>query len=299
MNGITRIERYVFFGIAALTFVYVLLRAVHLSFIHDEAVSFFEYARTGNFQPGYGHWDAGNHLLNSLFGRISYQTLGMAPIALRAGSVLCFVLYAAYIWKLGTMMQHMLVRNSLRYALLLTPFVLDFFSLFRGYGPALAFCLMGLYHLLRFATSARRRHAYASLFGLVVAGFSSLSMVLLAAVGMVLLGAITIAHGGNRTNGLKHLAGLALLGAPALSYLLWYGEELSSRSMLYHGSKAGLFEGTLASVCRLVLGTDSAVVMWLLVAFLGLGAAIAALPLRSWSRPPITPLRVLLLCLIG
>lgn len=299
MNGITRIERYVFVGVAALTFVYVLLRAINLSFVHDEAVSFFEYARTGSFQPGFGHWDAGNHLLNSLFGRISYLTIGMSPGALRAGSVLCFVLYAVYIWKLGAMVHHMLVRNCMRYALLLTPFVLDFFSLFRGYGPALAFGSMGLYYLMRFATSAKWRHAYTALFGLVVAGFSSLSMVLLAAVVMVLLGAMAIAHGGSWSNRLKQLAGLALLGAPALSYLLWYGQELGSRGMLYHGSKAGLFEGTLASVSRLVLGADSTVVLWLLVALLGLSAAIAALPLRSWIQPPISPLRALLLCLIG
>jgi hypothetical protein len=50
------------------------------------------------------------------------------------------------------------VRNVIGITLLLTPFLLDFFSLFRGYGPSVAFALMGMYHLVRYSVQRTRPH---------------------------------------------------------------------------------------------------------------------------------------------
>lgn len=295
----TRFERVIHITLVTLTFAYVILRAIHVPFIHDEAVSFFEYARPGSFQPGYSHWDAGNHLLNSLFGHLGYTLFGMSPLALRVGSVLCFLVYARYAWLFGMWVGNGLTRNLLRPALLLTPFVLDFFSLFRGYGPAIAFVMMGFYHLPRFVAAGRWQDAALSLLGVIAGGFASLSAVLLAAQALVLLVASAVLGGGSLQGRVAKASVMLVIGGALLAYLRWYGQELQSRGMLYYGTKDGLLQGTLASLSRLVLGSDAPMLLALVLLFLAASVVIASITWPRVVERRWLPLQLLSLCLVG
>lgn len=294
----SRIERVVFIGLVVTAFIYVLLRAIHVPIIHDEAVSFFAYATTGAFQPGYAFWDAGNHLLNSAFGHAGFLLFGHAPLALRAGSVLCFLVYAFYAWRFGHFIQNRLIRNLLRPALLLSPFVLDFFSLFRGYGPALAFGLMGSYHAVRYARSDGWPHACLALLGCMLAAFASLSTVLMAATVLALLAVLAFTLESTWPRRFALSLGLLLVGVPLLLYLIWYGQELSARGMLYYGSPDGLVDGTLASLCRYVIGNESIVLRWCMVGLLSVALMAAPWPQRHAGKVPWDALRVLVVCMV-
>lgn len=293
----SRIERVIFIGLVVTAFVHVLLRAIHVPIIHDEAVSFFAYATTGAFQPGYAFWDAGNHLLNSAFGHAGFLIFGHSPLALRAGSVLCFLLYALYAWRFGHFIQNRLIRSVLRPALLLTPFVLDFFSLFRGYGPALAFSMMGWYHAVRYARSDGWPHACLALLGCLLAAFASLSTVLMAATVLALLAVFAFILESTWPRRIAIPLALLLVGGPLLLYLVWYGQELSARGMLYYGSPEGLVDGTLASLCRYVIGNEAVVIRWSMLGLLAAVLFAALWPQRDSGKGSWDALRVLVVCL--
>jgi hypothetical protein len=123
------------------------LRAVLVPLTHDEARTFFVYTRTGEFLPWLGHWDAGNHVLCTALGWLSYEAFGMAAWSLRLANVLAFGLYAAYAYRWGLLLSDRAVRWCLWPALLFTPVLIEFFALYRGYGMAMAFLLMALYPL--------------------------------------------------------------------------------------------------------------------------------------------------------
>ncbi len=301
MGGSRKAQRGLFIALGAFTFLYVCLRAVYVPFTHDEAVSFFQYARTGAFQPGYAHWDAGNHLLSSAFGHLAYLCFGMSPGAVRAGSVLCYLLYAFYVWRAASWARDPVVRAVIGVVLLTPPFLLDFFSLFRGYGPSLAFGLMGMYHLVRYSMVRSLPHLTWGVLAFSLAGLASLNILLVWMQGLALFVLFTVLMKAPVRTKLRHIAILVFGGIPPLAYSIWYGEELKLRNMLYYGSEEGLMKGTLASISRLMLGNDSWVVLVSIGLFTALAMIVAAAGIgRGWARDERwMPLRILALCVLG
>lgn len=125
-------------------FFYIVLRAFNLSFTHDESLS---YAIL--FDNPMALQTANNHVLNTILMWISSLFFGSSEIALRLPNILSFglYLYACFIlFKESRNFWLMLLGSSL---LLFNPFLIDFFSLARGYGISLGCMMMSLYYLLR------------------------------------------------------------------------------------------------------------------------------------------------------
>ena len=120
---------------------YVGYRAYALSFTHDESVSFSIFV----FHIKEFRDTANHHYLNTWLMQWCYQVLGGAEWALRLPNVLAF---GGCAWVLGRRMvqqqQPWLVLGAGMGLLLLNPFVLDFFSLARGYGLSLCFSTCSL-----------------------------------------------------------------------------------------------------------------------------------------------------------
>lgn len=251
MNG--RTERTLFFAFALLVFVYLILRAVLVPLTHDEAATFQTYVLTGRFLPFLSHWDAGNHLLITAIGRATYLLFGAQPMAVRSFALLCFALQAWYTWRITRSLNAEVVRWCAMAALLFTPFLIEFFALFRGYGPSLAFMLMALYHTMRYATDGGRTHVIAALVALSLATFASLSVLVICGLLLVIIAVTTLLK--HRRDGLAWLAWMGL-GALPLAFATCYGMELSERGLLYYGSEEGLVKGTLGSLAIWVVGID-------------------------------------------
>ncbi len=126
-----------------LLFLYILFRAVHLSFTHDESLSF-------RILLGEASWrhTANDHWLNTFLMRCSRSLFGDGELALRLPNVLAFALYLVVIFLIVRRADHILLMLWGSALLLLDPFLLDFFSLARGYGLSLAFFLLSLYFVL-------------------------------------------------------------------------------------------------------------------------------------------------------
>lgn len=275
-----RSERTLQFVFAAIAFVYLTLRAALVPFIHDEAATFQTYVLTGRYLPYLSHWDAGNHLLITAVGRACYFVFGPQPIALRALPLLCFVPYAWYALRFAGLLTAPIARWTCFAALLLTPFVLEFFALFRGYGPSFAFLLMALFHVFRFADSGRRVDLVLILLAMILACSASLSLLIMWCMVLALIGAILLRDG---RKDLHSWALLLSLGLVPLLLATRYSFALAARGLLYYGTDAGLLEGTLASLGKWVLGAASPVVGIALV-LLPVLLGVAALGARIHAR---------------
>lgn len=126
-------------------FFYVLYRAWHLSFTHDEGLS-YELAANGDFFA----YTANNHLLNTWLMALCSRLFGNSELSLRLPNVLLFAVYLFFGSKLLVTEKRKLVFIVFALPLLfLNPFVLDFFAMARGYGLCMGFLMAALYYFLR------------------------------------------------------------------------------------------------------------------------------------------------------
>lgn len=135
-------------GLVALVLLRSLHRAATQSITHDEALTYLWFL-SGSARELF-QFDANNHPLLTLLAKLSTHFLGVSEVTFRLPSVLAAALYAAGILLLCRDLFGRGGRSLLAAALAtLNPFVLDFFSLARGYGLALAFFAWGQCFLVR------------------------------------------------------------------------------------------------------------------------------------------------------
>lgn len=139
-----KIYPIVIFLMGLLLFSYVFQRAALLSLTHDESattdlvsVSLADIM----FSPS-RFQTANNHVLHSLFMKWSVLVFGWKEWSIRLPNVLSFLLYyAAAVWYMHRVSKQITVRIAGVFIFCTVPYLLDFFSLARGYGIANAFSL--------------------------------------------------------------------------------------------------------------------------------------------------------------
>lgn len=290
-------DRWPFIATAILVLGYLLARAAAVPFVNDEARAFYMYVLSGEFLPFLASWDAANHPLLTALAQLSWKVSGMDPLGLRIWSVLAFVLYAWYAWRMGGWLRSRFVRWCLWAALLGAPFLLDFFALFRGYGLAMGFLLMALFHSARYMREERRTDLIAALVGMGLAGLAMLSL-LIAWCGVFALLVLKVLRGKDATARYGRIAWCLFLGAVPLVLATVFLWELKSRGQLYYGTDAGIFDGTIHSLAIFVTGLGSGT--WLVALCLPLAAAMlhGLWPLtgkRTTERDELARLAALLL----
>lgn len=278
MHPLARAERWAFVALMLVVQVYVFLRALEVPLVHDEATSFIAYAQTGRFLPFASMWDANNHFLNSLCGHIGFRLFGLHPLALRWASVLSYLLYAWCAWRMGARIERSIIRWVFWSALLACPFLLDFFSLFRGYGPAMALLLLATHHAVGFLETGLTRR--------LVAGLVCMSM----AVGFVLsllpvvivLMAMLLAQAWRARRQFTAWLTLGLAPIFLFALLAWRMAELG---LLYQGDTKGYPATTIGSLLRFAFGARDAAWGLTLVALMALVTAALALMHRRAGLP--------------
>ncbi|MEO8590304.1 MAG: hypothetical protein ABI432_13100 [Flavobacteriales bacterium] len=270
-----------FMLLAAVVLGYVALRAFVVPVIHDEARTFQMYVLTGDWLPFEAVWDAGNHVLVTGLAQISYALFGSGLLALRMWSVLAFPLYALYTWRVGTMIVSPMVRWCLWMALLCAPFLLDFFSLFRGYGLAMAFLLMAVYHGARFTATGTNRHLRLALAAMAFAAFGSLSLLIMWCALLAGLSVATFRWKATVRDRRYTMGLITLLGIAPLVFAGVFSVRLAEHDALYFGSDLGLFKGTIGSIAQYFLGSNAS---WIFVAIALLFITVSVIAARSWRN---------------
>lgn len=246
-----RSEARLFLGATALVFVYLVLRALLVPLVHDEANTFFHFVHNGTWVPFRAHWDAGNHVLAMAVGRCTTALFGAGPLALRSFALLCFLLYAWYVWRVGGVINERMVRWCTWAALLAMPFALEFFALFRGYGPSLAFLLMAIHHLAAAWRSNSPKDAFWASVAMGLGVLANLSLLPMWAAGTMLVTVLALSATKQRAAFIFSAALGALPGLLMVPFAL----GLRDRGLLYHGNMQGVLNGSVASLVDVMFRT--------------------------------------------
>ncbi len=288
--------------------VYVGARAASVGFTYDEAHSFFHFvgAPLSTIVGFGGDADANNHTLNSLLMTLTSRAFGNSELALRLPNVLAFVGYGAAVLALMRRLRHSTSRVLGGVLLLLNPFLLEIFSLARGYGLAIGFVVGSLAALAAAVDPgsgdaiARRRlaQAIALAAGAVFANLACLNFFLpFAAVVVALrlrlwrrekaLGEIP----GRRAAALvRALAGPAVWSGVVGLYAHTAITRLRAIEGLYYGGQTGFWSDTVVSLIRCWLYAEpySAALTPVVAALVGLVLARGTVLVlrRSPGEPP-------------
>jgi len=128
---------------------FVGIHAFAMNITHDEAYSFY-LIKTNYFRALFG--SANNHWLNSFFMKVSSLLLGDEPGFLRLHNVLAFPFFSWGIWKLSQFIPQKPMRYVCCALVLFNPYLLDFFSLARGYSMAITFQAWCLFFFVKAAS---------------------------------------------------------------------------------------------------------------------------------------------------
>src|SRR5262249_14095880 len=138
------------------------LRATRVPLTYDEAASFIRYIDTSvpsvfdtdalsifNFEV------ATNHFLNTLFTKAWYLLAGGSEIVLRLPNLIGYAMFVGFSLLIFQRYVRPVVATAGFLLLNLNPYVLDFFTLSRGYGLSLGFLMGSLFYLFKFLDELR------------------------------------------------------------------------------------------------------------------------------------------------
>ncbi len=157
---------------------YVLYKASHTSFTHDESYTYTHYVHQAfmdiiSYKTPYTN----NHILNTVFMKYCEAFFGSSELILRLPNIMAFIIYSFFTVLLFYKFCPKLVL-PFYLILALNPHLLDFFTLARGYGLSFAFLMMSLYYLSSYFISKQNKHLIlfnASAFLAVMSNFSLLN----------------------------------------------------------------------------------------------------------------------------
>lgn len=231
---------------------YTVARAARLSFTGDESISYLHGVRPG---PGasllFGFVDANNHLLNTVLMSVTSGVFGAGELSLRLPNLLAHAAYLLATYAIARRCGSRIVAVAGFVLLNANPFLLDFFSLARGYGLGLAFLALSLAE----ATAAwrnpsgggRRRRALWLAVPAVLSNLSFLNYYL------ALLATFWLQHlhrtgrlvpGRAARRAVLDQVVLLVLTAGFMIHQLWRGGKL------YYGGTQGLWADTASSLIR-------------------------------------------------
>ena len=235
-----------------LLFGYILARAIILPITHDESGTCLVFST----QPvsdivSYAQPIPNNHILNTLLVKLCSQLFGWHPLSVRLPNVLAFILYfCSGLAILRLLDKNLLFVMSGLVALNFNPFLLDFFSLARGYGLSISFMMAAIYFGLRFIREPVPRLALAAMTLAAAAVYSNFTtMHFYIAFSGLLMAVVWL----KRKSNSKNNSLLSLLNIAIVSILLAgasYGpvtKMMDTNQFVFWGND-GFYENTLKTL---------------------------------------------------
>jgi len=137
--------------LSVLLFLYAALRAYFMGLTHDESFTYLEYVRK-DWQIACTLRFTNNHLLNTWLMKLSCSLFGNSEFVLRLPNLIFFAIYLYYSTKLSLLLKDALFSFSGWIILNCNPFILDFFSLARGYGISMGLLMISLFYTYNWIT---------------------------------------------------------------------------------------------------------------------------------------------------
>ncbi|MFK7784409.1 MAG: hypothetical protein AB8B56_04785 [Crocinitomicaceae bacterium] len=222
---------------------YVIVRAFLVFYNFDEIFTKWNYVIDWNALPHSGTIDANNHFLMSFLGGLFIRLFQSEEMFIvRLGSVLAFPIYFWSVYRLKNFFTHEWNFYACLIAFTTACFLLEFFSMARGYGLSMAFLLFALQQTMHYFKNNQKRAFYWALFGWLMTMSASLTILPMVAVAIIHLSVCVVKR--------KFYLGLlwiAILCVP-LWYYIDYSFVLKDLGKFYYGGTHGFFESTVHSL---------------------------------------------------
>ncbi len=181
---------YALFFLGTLLFSYTASRAYLMDITWDEASTYLDFIRNGIFYlDHYDEMSANNHLLTNLLGFGFVKLFGISEFVLRLSSLLSHILFLVFSAKLVLSFNKKWLSIACFLIININPYLLDFFSLGRGYGLSMGLMMASIYYLFAFHKDFNQKFAVVSiLFG----AFSVLASYVLLNFFLILFGVIVL-----------------------------------------------------------------------------------------------------------
>lgn len=262
LKKIPRSPQFLFLTIYIIVLtIYIISRAFSLSVVHDEAITFFislkSYFEIFSF-TSFGAFAVNNHLLNTVLIKSFLQIFGENQFFLRLPALIGYGLYLYFGVQISKLIFPKKWLPWVCVVLTLNPFLLDFFSLARGYSLAIGLMMGSIYFFFK---SIEKKHSYKyfiySIFiGIfsILANFSFITPFI--AILCVRLGvSVYLIIKNKRLRTIKKIGqwlGVPLTVTPLIIYSL-IGPQLTflkNSGQLYVGGQSGFFQDTVLSLIQ-------------------------------------------------
>lgn len=235
-----------------LLWVYLIIRAFSVFYIHDEIVTKWSYVIHWNPFPNQGAIDANNHFLLSLLAGFFTRLFNSDSMFLiRLGSVLAFPIYFWSIFRLKYLFQQKWNFYALLIALTTSSFLIEYFALARGYGLGLAFLVFSIQQMICYFDSDSKKALIGSLIGWLLTVYASLTLLPITLIAVFFIGIYTA-----RRKFYIWILPVLLMVIP-LGYFVEYSFVLKDLGKLYYGGAEGFFSSTIHSLTKYVWLVES------------------------------------------
>ncbi|MCB0548308.1 MAG: glycosyltransferase family 39 protein [Phaeodactylibacter sp.] len=246
--------------LSLLAFLYCLARAAGLSMTHDESATVLEFASrpfwkvVTNDPPR-----ANNHILNTLLIQF-FSLFGNDKFLVRLPNVLAGGVFLFFTYRLVRTIASGWWESLLAFALLVfNPYLLEFFSLARGYGLSLGFLMGSLYFLHCFVEKRALPHLAWSMALAVLACYSNLAMLtyFIALALVVNLSLVLSAEPFDRRHWLKANGAILLFSLVLFALVFTPLRALVREGELYYGGTRGVLPNTFTTLVHNYLGGEN------------------------------------------
>ncbi len=244
----------------ALLLCYTAVRAYTLSITWDEAYGYLRFVRNKLLVPeSLEQMDANNHLLHTFLCIRLNQLLGASELVLRLPSLAGHALFLFFSYRIVSNFQGSLSMMISFLILNVNPFVLDFFSLSRGYGLALGFMIASVYFLYKFFMQPMKiKYACLSFLSALLATLANFTWLNYFVISFSFI--LLILLPGSTTGNLSPIKKWALFIIRALPFVLVFGwalyvlvpylNKLKEAGAFFFGGTSGFYEDTFCSLGR-------------------------------------------------
>jgi hypothetical protein len=165
--------------VSILLIIYSVYRAATISFTIDESISYNVFVPLSFMDiVSFKIAIANNHMLNTLCMKYISQVFGSSELLLRFPSILSHIVYIVFSYKIIRKVSSPVILFAGFLLLNLNPYLLDFFSLARGYSMALAFTTVSIFFLLNYSEFSKAKNITWSLIFAMLAVLSNFTLLI-------------------------------------------------------------------------------------------------------------------------
>jgi hypothetical protein len=234
------------------TLAYVLYKAYSLGFTHDESISYL-------ICKGDWGWmgDPNNHRLNTFLMQLSGSVFGYSEFSLRLPNVLAFILYFFSVYFLLKRVQNKTAIYMGYLLMIFNPYLIEFFSMARGYGLAISFLALAILFVRYFIEKGfGPLYLYLLSISLMASAWSNFSFLnAFGGLGISILAVVVLSEKRNKVFRLRYVLILIPLFIGVVLFFLKVKAilfDMKERGLLYEGGKNGIWDDTFFSLVDLL-----------------------------------------------